>query len=425
MANVPGSSSSAGKLSLLGKWALSGVLVAGILTLAVTRDFYDSSMSSAFLSLAIASALIILLMLRRSWPDLLLVLAGAALLAVLDLRIMQFPYRFMAWFAFVGMSSCVALGLHAVWAEGKDRKVMVCAFLPTVIFVASEYMASTLLDVTEKLHPKVFDLYLYYFDCSLRVQISFALGKLLVMSPWLRFACLAFYLALPLQLALVFAARLRQSVRSAAPVMLAFLITGPVGVLFYNMLPACGPIHIFGPAFPLHPPAISEVMRLQLETVLIPHDARNAIPSLHMTWVLLVWWSSKKLAPWIRAIAFTFLVFTFLATMGIGEHYFVDVMVAYPFALMVAALCSYTIPFSNSKRRVAFLWGTFATLAWFVLLSFATHIFWISPALPWTLVISTVGISAVLQARLRNALDTENASEPVAPIVEKRLAQHA
>ena len=404
---------------------MSGVLVTGILTLSISRDFYDSSMASPFLSLAILSALVILLMLRRSWSDLLPVVAGAALLALVDLRIMHFPYRFMAWFSFVGMSSFVVLGLHAVWAEGKDRKVMVCAFLPTVLFVGSEYLASTLLDITERLHPKVFDLYLYYFDCSLRVQISFALGKLFVMWPWLRIAGLAFYLALPLPLALVFAARLRRSVRSAIPVMLAFLITGPLGILFYNMLPACGPIHIFGPAFPLQPPSISEVMHLQLETILIPHDARNAIPSLHMTWVLLVWWSSRKLAPWVRAIAFAFLAFTFVATMGIGEHYFVDVIVAYPFAVMVVALCSYTVPFSNGKRRDAFLWGTFATLGWFALLSFAGHIFWISPVLPWAMMIATVGISAILQARLQRALETESPSESVAGVVTKGLAQHA
>jgi hypothetical protein len=33
--------------------------------------------------------------------------------------------------------------------------------------------------------------------------------------------------------------------------MLAFLATGPLGVMFYNMLPACGPIHIFWPRFSL------------------------------------------------------------------------------------------------------------------------------------------------------------------------------
>lgn len=410
----------------LWKWGLSGVLVILIAALATNREFYDSSMISAFLSLALASGLIILLVLRRSWADLLLALAGGALLAVLDLRILLFPYRFMVWFSFLGLSSFAVLGLHALWARSQERKLLVCAFLPAVLFVGSEYMASTLLDITERLHPKVFDLYLYSFDCSLRVQISFALGKVLAARPWLRFACLLFYLALPLPLALVFAAKLRRGIGRAMPVMLAFLITGPVGVLFYNMLPACGPIHLFGPAFPWHPLAIADVMRIKLETVRIPHDARNAIPSLHMAWVLLVWWSSRKLRLWIRAVAFVFLAFTTVATMGIGEHYFVDVVVAYPFALMVVALCSYTLPFDNEKRRTAFLWGTFATLLWFALLTFATRVFWITPLLPWIIVIATVGVTVILQRRLQLALEAEIPGPPTARTpVANEMAQHA
>lgn len=410
----------------LWKWGLGGLLLALIVVLAMNREFYDSSMTSAFFSLALASSFIILLVLRRSWADLLLAIAGGALIALLDLLILVFPYRFMGWFSFLGLSSFAVLGLRILWARSPDRKVLICAFLPALLFVGSEYMASTLLDITERLHPKVFDLYLYSFDCSLRVQISFALGKLLAAWPWLRFASLLFYLALPLPLALVFAAKLRQGIGRAMPVMLAFLITGPVGVLFYNMLPACGPIHLFGPAFPWHPPAIADVMRLKLETVRIPHDPRNAIPSLHMAWVLLVWWSSRKLQLWIRGIAFAFLAFTALATMGIGEHYFVDVVVAYPFALMVVALCSYTLPFDNHKRHVALLWGTFATLLWFALLTFATQAFWITPLLPWTLVIVTVGVTVILQQRLQNALETDIAGSPAAQApVLKEMAQHA
>jgi hypothetical protein len=412
---------------LLGKYCLSAVFVTGMLTLALSHGFYDSSMINPFLSLAIFSAFIILLEVRRSWSDLLLAVAAGAFLALLDFGILHYPRHFMAWFSFIGMGSFLVMGLHAIWTRDKDRKLMVYAFLPAVLFVASEYSASTLLDITEKLHPKVFDLYLYYFDCSLRVQVSFMLGKILVTWPWFRFACLIFYLALPLPLALVYAARLRQSVGSALPLMVAFLATGPLGVVFYNMLPACGPIHLFGPAFPFHPPEISDVMRLHLQTVLIGHDARNAIPSLHMTWVLLVWWGSRNLAVWIRAIAFTFLAFTAIATVGIGEHYFVDLVVAYPFAVMILALCSYTIPFSSPARRAAFLWGTFATLLWFALLSFATHIFWISPLFPWTMVIMTVAISVVLQAKLQNALQTEIRNEvPVSAIRgEKGRAQYA
>ena len=44
---------------------------------------------------------------------------------------------------------------------------------------------------------------------------------------------------------LVYAGQLLRDRPRAVSAMIAFLITGPVGVIFYNLLPAVGPIHIF------------------------------------------------------------------------------------------------------------------------------------------------------------------------------------
>jgi hypothetical protein len=57
-----------------------------------------------------------------------------------------------------------------------------------------------------------------------------------------------------------------------------------------------------------------------------------------MAWVLLVWWYSRALSWWERSIAFFFLFFTVLATLGTGEHYLIDLVVAFPFAVFVEAL---------------------------------------------------------------------------------------
>ncbi|HEY6368941.1 MAG TPA: phosphatase PAP2 family protein [Candidatus Sulfotelmatobacter sp.] len=391
------------------KLGLTAALFAVILALALNRDFYSDSMSSAFLSLALASALIVLVMLRRSWFDLLWVLTGSLLLAVLDFRVMEFHPVFMTGFSFAGMAALAVLGTHTIWAEGEDRKLLLYGFLPSVLFVGSEYLASTLLDITETLHPKTFDLFLYSFDCSLRVQFSFLMGQLFWTWLWVRFVCLVIYIALPLPLGLVYAAQLRQNKEKAFAVMLAFLVTGPVGVLFYNMLPACGPVHVFAAAFPFHPPSIADVMRMNVVPLALK-GARNAIPSLHMAWVLLVWWNSRGLARWVRAIAMVFVVLTVMATLGSGEHYFIDLVVAFPFSLMVQALCSYSLPFRSGARRDAFLFGTFVTLIWLALLSFTSSIFWSSPVVPWAMVVATVAPAIVFWNRLMHAGEQE---EPV------------
>jgi len=384
------------------KVTLTVLLFAAILALASSWSFYYEAMANAYLSLALASAVIVLAVLRRCWFDMLWLLCGALFLALLDCRILGYKAFFMSGFSFAGMSALAVLGVGTIWAGKPDRKLLLYGFVPAALFVASEWCASYLLDVTELLHPKTFDVFLYSFDSSLRVQISFLVGQLLLKNPMLRTASLAIYIALPLPLALIYACQLRRVPERALVVMLTFLVTGPMGVLCYNLLPACGPVHLFGAAFPWQPLSTADAMRLNLAPVLMK-GARNAIPSLHMTWVLLVWWNSRGLARWVRTIAAVFLALTVLGTLGTGEHYVIDLVVAFPFSLMVEALCSYTMPFREGERRNAFLVGTFSTLVWLALLSFSVKIFWSSPLVPWTMIVATASSSIYFWQRLLRA----------------------
>jgi PAP2 superfamily len=385
---------------------LTAALFAAILALSLSWSFYYESMANAYLSLALASAVIVLGILRHSWVDLLWVVVGALFLAVLDYRIMDYKPFFMSGFSFVGLSALGVLGTRTIWANAEDRKLLLYGFLPAVLFVASEWTASTLLDITEKLHPKTFDLFLYSFDSSLRVQISFLTGQFLLKNLWLRTASLAIYISLPLPLAVVYASQLRRQKGKALAVMIAFLATGPIGVLCYNMLPACGPVHLFGAAFPWSPLSTADAMQLNIVPVIM-EGARNAIPSLHMTWVLLVWWNSRGLSRWVRVIAMIYVALTVLATLGTGEHYFIDLVVAFPFSLAVQALSSYSIPTSHRDRRGAFVFGTFATLTWLALLSFNVKIFWISPIIPWSMIALTLAPTVLLWNRLLRAVTRE------------------
>ncbi len=388
--------------SNLVKAVLTVALLAVVFTCAVNADFYKHSIVDVFMAMALAATFVTLSVIQPSWINFASVAACSLVLAALDYRVMGFPFRAMAPFAFAGLGSLAVLGARTIWARDQDRTLLLYAFLPAVASLGSEYLSPTLMSFTEALHPKTLDLYLYSFDCSLRVQFSFLAGQLFARYGWLGFTGLLFYIALPLPLALVYAANLRLKNKKAFHVMLAFLVTGPIGVLFYNLLPATGPVHIFGQNFPWHPLSTPQAMNLILET-LPAKGPRNAIPSLHMAWVLLILWNSKGLSQWIRVVALAFVIFTVLATLGIGEHYFVDLVVAFPFALMVQALCLYPVPFENRSRRAAFLFGMFSTLTWMAMLSFATSLFWISPMIPWAMVITTIFVSNMLAHRLQTA----------------------
>ena len=402
------------------------ILVACALALAISRQFYDTAILSPFLAFALASTLILHLRVRPFWSDVLFVLGSSAVLGVIDFYVLGFPPRALAGLSFLGFSSLVILGLRTIWAQEQDRRLLLYAFVPALLFLGSDWMSSSLLSLTEAAHPKTLDLYLYSFECSLRMQPSFMMGQVFSRWIWLREVSLLFYLALPIPLALVYAGQLIRRKERALPVMLAFLATGPVGVAFYNLYPATGPIHLFLERFPFHPLTIAQAAHLFLEPVAIA-SARNAIPSLHMAWVLLAWWSSRGLSWWTRGIALAFLVFTVLATLGIGEHYFIDLVVAYPFALLVRAISSFRLPWRNAGRAQAAIVGALGTFAWLALLRFGVRLFWTSAIVPWALMIATVALSSIRTQRLQRAEDLEQlAADPSfgilpVPVEEERV----
>jgi hypothetical protein len=381
----------------LAKIFLTSLLVLVAAMLGVGRQFYTEAMVDAFFAFALASVVIIHLRIRPRWSEVALITGGTAFLAVVDFQILHYPPRIMAWFSFLGLSSFVIMAVRSVWSP--ERRLLLDGWVPAALFVLSDYFASNMLERTANAHPKTLDLYLLSFDGSLRVQLAFLVGQYYSRIPWFHIAAILAYVGLAIPIAVVYAGRLVRYREGAFPSMLAFLIAGPLGILCYNLFPACGPHSLFAQAFPFHPLSATDLPRLALEPVPIA-GARNAIPSLHLAWTLLAWWYSKGLS-WIeRCVALGFLALTALATLGTGEHWFVDLVVAFPFALMIQAACAYRLPWREPTRIAAFLLGSGATLGWLVTLRYGTKLFWTSPIVPWALVVATIALVCLRQAKL-------------------------
>jgi PAP2 superfamily len=389
---------------------IGALLVACAGAFATRREFYVEALVDPFFGLALASVLILHFRVRPRWLDAVLVGVATLLLAFVDFYVLHYPPRLMAWFSFFGVSSLAVLGVNCVMSNGKDRKLLLYAWIPALLFLASDWFASDMLAWVSEIHPKTLDLYLLSFDASLHVQLSFLVGQVFASVRWLEEAGLFFYIGLAIPITLVYAGRLARFGTKSFSAMLAFLVTGPIGILFYSVFPACGPVHMAHEYFPFHPLSIARTSRLMLEPVAIV-GARNAIPSLHMAWTLLAWWYSRGLSRLERGIAFTFLAFTVLATLGTGEHYFVDLVVAFPFALMIQALCSYELSWNDSRRLQAAGLGLGGTLAWLVALRFANRVFWTSPVVPWLLVIATIAMAELRRAELWQAVSKSRDEE--------------
>ncbi len=181
---------------------------------------------------------------------------------------------------------------------------------------------------------------------------------------------------------LIFLMFVRGQRMPANPLML-FVVTGIAGFILYQICPATGPIHVFAAKFPDAPPSAATV-----QTMVLDNFPRNALPSLHSAWALLIWWSARYCRNWIRWSASAFLALTLLATLGLGEHYLIDLVVAAPFA--VAAMSACTRHYGRAAGA-----GTLV-LGWLFYLRFALPAFSFSPFGAWTAVLVTVILSVAL-----------------------------
>jgi hypothetical protein len=381
--------------------------------LGTSEHFYKTAMLSLFFGVTLASVVLIHIRVRPSWQDALCVLGGVLLFTVIDFSLLHFRPSLAGIASFVGISSLSILGLRAIWSRGVEQRQMALAFVPTLLFVTSDWGSTTLLGWTERANPKVLDLYLFSFDSSLRVQISFLMGQAYELWPWFKAAGTAFYIGLPMVIALVYAGQLLRDRARALSATIAFLITGPLGVVFYNLLPAVGPIHIFLGQFPWRPIPADQAMRLVVEPIPVA-GLRNCMPSLHMTWVLLAWWYSKGLSVWERGIAMAFVVFTIFSTMGTGEHYSIDLVVAFPFAVFLQGLCALGLRWNDRARITAVVYGLLLTLGWIAALRLALRVFWVSPILPWICCILTIASAVFVHRQLEAASHGGKIDEAVA-----------
>lgn len=147
------------------------------------------------------------------------------------------------------------------------------------------------------LTPHTIDAALARLDCGIGV----GLWHYAQLHPWLGKPLGIVYIALPLAMM----AGIIERPRTAALLIVAALSALPCYLLF----PAVGPAHVGD-----------------------PNAWRNCMPSMHVTWTLLLWMNARGRARMLFA-AFAWL--TALSTLTTGEHYLPDLIAALPWAWML------------------------------------------------------------------------------------------
>jgi hypothetical protein len=402
------------KLNKRSRVVATAIVVAGVVALTISQEFADQIARDNFFSLTLAGCTIIFLSVRsrREFPQ----AAGAgAVLLGLQMSILKTPFRALTGFALLGLGSWLLLAVRRIWSSGNndDRVLLQDATLPPLLFLLLGYFGSGPLVMTARLHPKTLDWFLYSFDQSLGTQLSFRFGQVVLSSRLLTRATLAVYYALPIAIMFIYARQLVRNRNLAMMAFLAFAVAGPLGVVFYNLVPAGGPANLFGSRFPFDPLTTEQLRQIPMEALTIA-GPRNAFPSLHLAWALLIDWYAEGLSRWTKIVFFVFVLGTVGSTLALGEHYFIDLVTAFPFALMIRAACALNVSFSDSRRFVTLLTGALLMVAWMVLLRWGLPLVWINPIVPWTLVAGTIATTLWLQARLRRLLFQPVESAPSA-----------
>src|SRR5712692_3513987 len=239
--------------------------------------------------------------------------------------------------AFLGAGSFAVLAARALAENGPERNRLRGTFLAAAAFPYFSFILAFFLNLTAALHPKVWDLWLYAFDAGLNFRAGSLVGHLFETYAPLRVAGIFVYQGMPLAICFLVSLERAAPECCSVSVLRLFLAVGFAGALLYNLFPAAGPLYVFGKDFPNHLPDASAMV---IQPLLVPHAPRNAMPSVHLACALLIWWNTVGLARGLRVAAAAFLTMTALATLGFGEHYLIDLIVAVPFALALQAPCT-------------------------------------------------------------------------------------
>jgi hypothetical protein len=379
--------------------ALVLILIAGILHVS----------ESAYIAFAFTGAFVTHLMFRPERRELIsAVLAGVGFAAVYllmnhgHLHPDGFLDFYGSWIAipgaFLGMGTLLALGTRWIWAPAtldgtrgekwmRFERVRDAALVP-FLCVATMVAVGPAIGLT----PMTYDRLLYIIDTKFLmtkagVPPSWVIGRMFLDHNWLRTACGYVYNSLPLGVAICLALQWQDRKRNIwYPLDLRWvsLMLGCVGFLLYQICPAAGPVYLFPKQFPLVVPNLDWIVAAPGWLRDVP---RNGMPSLHVAWTMLLFWNVRHRSWWIAATAALYVIMTALATLGLGEHYLVDLMVAVPVGLATQAVW---LRSRAALRWVAIGAGSAIMLVW--LIAFRTEAALAIPAGPvmWTLATLTL-----------------------------------
>ncbi|GHD64170.1 fused MFS/spermidine synthase [Jeongeupia chitinilytica] len=408
------------EISIAFRIAMLGMLLAwsfgllGLTSYSLTKKFVIASYADwvGWAAAAIYAPLL-LLFARKDWVAKLSLLGFASLaavmVAVLDhYKLINIPSDARIA-SVICLSALLSLSIFCYRAGfGRDRIVREVSIDQLKVFGLILLFVTYgvgILYFTAAVRPITFDPVLYLFDQTLGFQLSVMLSKFAEQNAWFYWPIKVAYIILPLFFAVQYMQQ-RQSVRPPRVYLLPLWLgsTMLVCLLAYLLLPVTGPKYAFGAAFPNHMPPISQIPAV---AAVNPHFfARNGFPSMHFGWAFALFLNAKLVSgKWSSRFFLLFAGLTILATLGLGEHYVVDLVASVPFVYVLQGLFIRHMPWSNRARLQNIAIGVGFWLGLLLLLRFGINLFTHVPGLSWVVLLATIIVPTIFYRRMINEQD--------------------
>jgi hypothetical protein len=241
-----------------------------------------------------------------------------------------------------------------IWMAFRPYATAPWKVLALIVFFAAEPLSNGVMNAEKHAFPLKYDYFLQALDQTLGLT-AFMVARHL--AEWHKAVLFAIYQSLSLAMIAWYTLHLILKNGNPRQLLYSYLLTYFLGPSLYLIVPACGPRHAFGVAFPWGQPSVG--------LMLTPLNYwPNAMPSLHVATALLLLFFSARNAV-LRAVAWVYLAGTILGTLAF-EHYVIDLVVAVPYACF-----AFTAARSRFKAAMAYLG---LVLAWLLLIRTETPV---------------------------------------------------
>ena len=339
-----------------------------------------------FIGYSVAGAFLLFLASRPQKIELAITSLLGLILGIVITHQGLLPRMLVTLAAGFGLASVAVMISSFIWGFPRPRRQTWRALAPaaTLIFFVGSAV-HTLIAGFFRQHT--YDLYAYAMDGSFGAQPSFVAGQMIHGKVWPTYAVVITYELVVIAIAAFYAAFMSRRERPLWELIELLFGASLLGYVFYSVFPATGPGYVFG-MFPSDPVSFEQLKHFTPQSIPISmHFPRNAVPSLHLGWALLIWWNSRSLPKWSQVMAGLFVLGTAFSALAIGEHYLFDFLVAMPFALMVQSLMIRTVKITDRSRWVPAVFGLVVFLIWLAIGRFGLPLMFLNKAIPWSLAI--------------------------------------